>query len=168
MGGGGIRLLKRSRPKTDERRPVTAGGEGPTSTEAAPVRERRVDTAGGEPASRPGPGEPVARNETAGRGGPAPGERRPVRRSRRGLGWRTRDAGAAAVGAVGSGVIMIARLVMAVATLIALLIALAIVLRDVGANGQNTIVKGIHEGANFFAGSFTGLISFSGHPKRAI
>ncbi len=63
---------------------------------------------------------------------------------------------------------MIARLVMAVATLIALLIALAIVLRDVSANGQNTIVKGIHEGANFFAGSFTGLISFSGHPKRAI
>jgi hypothetical protein len=84
------------------------------------------------------------------------------------MSWRTRDAGAAAVGAVGSGVIMIARLVMLVASLIALLIALAIVLRDVDANAHNTIVKGIHEGANFFAGAFTGLITFSGHPKRAI
>jgi hypothetical protein len=42
------------------------------------------------------------------------------------------------------------------------------VLRDVDANSANTIVKGIHEGANFFAGAFTGLIRFSGHPKRAI
>jgi hypothetical protein len=65
-------------------------------------------------------------------------------------------------------VILIARLVMTVATLIALLIALAIVLRDVDANASNTIVKGIHEGANFFAGAFTGLIKFNGHPKRAI
>ncbi len=64
--------------------------------------------------------------------------------------------------------IVIARLVLTVATLIALLIALAIVLRDVDANASNTIVKGIHEGANFFAGAFTGLIKFSGHPKRAI
>lgn len=54
---------------------------------------------------------------------------------------------------------------MALAGLIALLIALAVVLRDVGANSNNTIVEGIHEGANFFAGSFTGLISFSGRPK---
>jgi hypothetical protein len=60
---------------------------------------------------------------------------------------------------------MIARLVMTLAALIALLIALAIVLFDVGANGSNTIVKGIHEGANFFAGSFTGMITFSGKPK---
>ena len=87
---------------------------------------------------------------------------------RRGLRWRTRDAGAAAVGAAGAGVLMIARLVMAIATLIALLIALAIILRDVDANAHNTIVKGVHEGANFFAGSFTGLIAFNGHPKRAI
>jgi hypothetical protein len=57
---------------------------------------------------------------------------------------------------------------MTIASLIALLIALAIILRDIDANASNTIVKGIHEGANFFAGSFTGLISFSGHPKRAI
>jgi hypothetical protein len=63
---------------------------------------------------------------------------------------------------------MLARLVMSVAALIALLIALAIVLRDVDANPANSIVKGIHEGANFFAGSFTNLITFSGHAKEAI
>lgn len=101
----------------------------------------------------------------------APAERpaeRPLARRRRGLGWRTRSAGASAAGAFGSGVLVLARLVMLLASLIALLIGLAIVLRDVDANGANTIVKGIHEGANFFAGAFTGLITFKGHPKRAI
>ncbi len=87
---------------------------------------------------------------------------------RRRRGWRAREAGAATVGAVGSGVLALARLVLLVATLIALLIGLAIVLVDVDANKANSIVKGIHEGANFFAGAFTGLIKFSGHPKRAI
>jgi hypothetical protein len=109
-------------------------------------------------------GEPVERHgEAAREGEPA------VRVSRRrAIAWRSRDAGAAAVGTAGAGVLLIARLVMAVASLIALLIALAIVLRDVDANGANTIVEGIHEGANFFAGSFTGLIRFTGHAKRAI
>jgi hypothetical protein len=87
---------------------------------------------------------------------------------RRSRAWRTRDAGAAAAGTVGAGFVMLARLVMTVAALIALLILLAIVLVDVGANPSNTIVKGIHEGANFFAGSFTGLLRYTGHPKRAI
>jgi hypothetical protein len=95
------------------------------------------------------------------------GERAPVGR-RRSYAGRTRNAGAAAVGTAGAGVLLVARLVMAVASLIALLILLAIVLRDVDANANNTIVKGIHEGANFFAGAFTGLIRFNGHPKRAI
>jgi hypothetical protein len=94
-------------------------------------------------------------------------ERAPVSR-RRSYAWRTRNAGAAAVGTAGAGVVLLARLVMAAASLIALLILLAIVLRDVDANAQNTIVKGIHEGANFFAGAFTGLVRFNGHPKRAI
>jgi hypothetical protein len=62
----------------------------------------------------------------------------------------------------------VARLVRSIAILIALLVALAIVLRDVDANAQNTIVKGIREGANFFAGAFTGLVTFNGHPKREI
>ena len=84
--------------------------------------------------------------------------------------WRTRrtGAGAATAGALGSGALSLARLVMTAAVLIAVLIGLAIVLRDVDANASNSIVKGIHEGANFFAGSFTGLITFAGHPKRAI
>ena len=90
-----------------------------------------------------------------------------TRRERRRRG-RAREAGAATVGAVGSGVLAVARLVMLLAGLIALLIALAIVLRDVDANAKNSVVKGIHDGANFFAGAFTGLIKFSGHPKRAI
>jgi hypothetical protein len=93
--------------------------------------------------------------------------------SRRGR-WRSRpprgrrNMGPAAVGTVGSGVMALGRLVLAVATLIALLIGLAIVLQDVDANGRNTIVKGIHEGANFFAGAFTGLVTFKGHAKREI
>jgi hypothetical protein len=89
-------------------------------------------------------------------------------RPRRGLRWRTRSASATTAGAVGSAVLTVARLVMTIAALIALLIGLAIVLRDVDANASNTIVKGIHDGANFFAGAFTGLIAFKGHAKRAI
>jgi hypothetical protein len=94
-------------------------------------------------------------------------DRRPAERPRRRL-WGPREVGAAAVGTVGWGAVAIARLIMAIATLIALLIALAIVLRDVDANAGNTIVKGIHDGANFFAGAFTGLVTFKGHAKREI
>jgi len=57
---------------------------------------------------------------------------------------------------------------MALTTLIVLLVGLAIVLRDVEANPHNTIVRGVHDGANFFAGSFSGLITFTHHPKREI
>jgi hypothetical protein len=110
---------------------------------------------------------------SAGRGeGPASGENGregvPTEDKRERRTWRAREFGASAVGTVGSGVVLIARVVMAAAILIALLIGLAIVFRDVDANAHNTIVKGIHEGANFFAGAFTGLITFNGHPKRAI
>lgn len=150
---------------------------GPLRRSETAAEEQRTTMSGGAPeADGPSAGDGVEREPLGERESPvaapragAPRERLGSRGTRRrSAGARTRNAGAAAVGAVGTGVIMVARLVMAVATLIALLIALAIVLRDVGANGQNTIVKGIHEGGNFFAGSFTGLISFSGHPKRAI
>lgn len=114
---------------------------------------------GGVPAREPEPADAPAR-------GPARDPERHERSERRhGMAWRSRNASAAAAGAVGGGVLMLARLVMTVAALIALLIALAIVLFDVGANPSNTIVEGIHEGANFFAGAFTGLIVFSGKPK---
>jgi hypothetical protein len=115
-----------------------------------------VESGDGQAASTPRGGQ-EARSREAGRAIP---ERR--------RGQRAREAGAATVGALGSGVVMLARVVMTLAVLIALLIGLAIVLRDVDANPNNTIVEGIHEGANFFAGAFTGLIQFTGHPKRAI
>lgn len=114
-------------------------GPPPVRTSAAPARE-----------------EPVAtRDERA-------ASRAAIRPS------RTRGAGAAAIGTVGAGEVLLALLVITAAVLIALLIALAILLADVGANPSNGVVKGLHESANFFAGSFTGMLRFSGHPKRAI
>src|SRR5438309_2645172 len=123
----------------------------------APVGER-VDRRAGDSSDQGG-----GTGTEGGRASYARGERRPRRSV-----WGPRAVGAAAVGTVGWGVLGIARLVMTVAALIALLIALAIVLRDVDANSRNSIVKSIHEGANFFAGAFTGLVTFNGHPKREI
>jgi hypothetical protein len=140
-----------SPPPADDGRPRVVQER---SAEAGYAPEAASASASGT-ASRPLPSNVHELNE------------RPARR-RRGVAWRTRNAGAATVGAVGSGVLAIARAVRLLAGLIALLIVLAIVLRDVDANASNTIVEGIHEGANFFAGAFTGLITFAGHPKRAI
>jgi hypothetical protein len=50
---------------------------------------------------------------------------------------------------------------MLVAGLIAGLIALAIILRLVGANSGNGIVHDIHVAANFFAGAFTSMFRIS-------
>jgi hypothetical protein len=97
----------------------------------------------------------------------APRERGRLASRRRPVG-RGRAAGAAAVGAVGAGILGVARLVMLVATLITLLILLAIVLRDLDANAQNSIVKAIHDAANFFASPFNNIFKETGHPKRAI
>jgi hypothetical protein len=142
------------------RRRAERNGEGPRQDRGPVVAEGRRERV--QPERRREPVESTRRQSAAGSEGVEPARRR------RTFAWRTRDAGAAAVGTAGAGVVLLARLVMAVASLIALLIGLAIVLRDVDANGANTIVKGIHEGANFFAGAFTGLIRFNGHPKRAI
>ncbi len=78
-------------------------------------------------------------------------------------------AGAAVAGthAVGTLFVTVARLVRAVAALIFLLIVIAIVLRDLNAHQSNSIVKAIHDGANFFASPFTGLFSVHG-AKAAI
>jgi hypothetical protein len=142
------------------KRGIEPTGEGTRQERVEPAQERvqpaqeRVEPAHAQERVEPARerGEPIGR----------------PRGRRRALAWRTRNAGAAAVGTAGAGVVLFARLVMIIATLIALLIGLAIVLRDVDANAANTVVKGVHEGANFFAGAFTGLIRFSGHPKRAI
>jgi hypothetical protein len=97
----------------------------------------------------------------------APRERGRLASRRRPVG-RGRAAGAAAAGAVGAGILGVARLVMLIATLITLLIVLAIVLRDLDANAQNSIVKAIHDGANFFASPFNNIFKETGHAKRAI
>ena len=81
---------------------------------------------------------------------------------------RVLNAGAVAVGGVGAGAVMLALVLITATVMVALVLALAILLVDVNANSANAIVKGIHESANFFAGSFTGLIRYTGHPKRAI
>ena len=125
------------------------------------TRRSRTPAATAAPAGEAAPG---ARTQTAATRSEAPAEA-PGTRARAG---RTREAGAATVGAVGSGAITLARLVMLAALAIAVLIALAIVLVLVDANAGNGIVKGVHEGANFFAGSFTGLLKFTGHPKREL
>jgi hypothetical protein len=144
------------RPAAEE--PVGRGAAGRSVAAQEPAAREPVEAAEPRRVRRPAEGTAAAAGTGAVTG-------RPRRRT---LLWRTRDAGAAAVGTAGAGVVMLARLVMTIAVLIALLIGLAIVLRDVDANAGNTIVKGIHEGANFFAGAFTGLISFNGHAKRAI
>jgi hypothetical protein len=79
-----------------------------------------------------------------------------------------RDPGAPVLGMAGAVAVLVAQLVMVAASLIVLLIVLAIVLYDVNASGANTLVRGIHEGANLFAGAFTGLVGFDGHAKWAI
>ncbi len=151
-------------------RPEAPAQDAEGTTASAPERTTAVARERGPVTAPPAEGGPPAGTERAPSPGASPAEREPARagRRRRGLGGRTRDAGAATAGALGSAVLTFARLVMAIAVLIALLIGLAIVLVLVDANTSNTIVKGIHEGANFFAGSFTGLITFSGHPKREI
>ena len=63
---------------------------------------------------------------------------------------------------------MLALVLITATVMVALVLALAILLADVNANAANAIVKGIHESANFLAGSFSGLIHIPGHPKRAI
>jgi hypothetical protein len=81
---------------------------------------------------------------------------------------RIRNAGAAAIGGVSAGVVMLALVLITAAVMVALVLALAILLADVNANTGDAIVKGVHSSANFFAGSFTDLIRFGGHPKRAV
>ncbi len=141
-----MRLARRNRDGIREGRGIERG--------AAPGFERPLPDSSGGVAAPPRP--------AAERGAVVA----PARERRRG--WRTRNAAAAAADTAAAGVLALARLVMLVAVLIALLIGLAIVLRDVDANARNSIVKGVHEGANFFAGGFSGLVTFAGHAKREI
>ncbi len=61
----------------------------------------------------------------------------------------------------------LARLIRTVATVVALIIVAAIVLRLAGANGANTIVHDIHSVAGTLAGPFKGIFSIS-NPKTSM
>jgi hypothetical protein len=67
-------------------------------------------------------------------------------------------AGRAAWG-IGSVLVLIARIVRIVSTLIAALIVVAIVLRVLGANPGNSIVSSIHDAARVFVGPFKNIFS---------
>jgi hypothetical protein len=109
--------------------------------------------------------QPMARRTATGRVADddvdAPGSAAP-RRAGRG-----RVAAARGAWAVGSGMLLVARIVRTIATLIALLIVAAIVLRVLDANATNSIVKDVHDGANFFASPFSSLFSLH-NPKAHI
>ncbi len=80
---------------------------------------------------------------------------------------RGRVAAARGAWAVGSLMLLIARLVRLVVGIIVLLIVAAIVLRVLGANASNTIVKDVHDVAKTLVGPFDGMFSIS-KPKVAI
>ena len=110
-------------------------------------------TAGGglaaeDPAAQGTAADGAAANGTATHGTVAP------RRAGRG-----RVAAARGAWAVGSGMLLIARIIRTIASLIAALIVVAIVLHVLGANASNAIVKDIHDAAKFFVGPFDGMFS---------
>ena len=75
---------------------------------------------------------------------------------------RRRVAAARGARAVGSVMLLIARIVRVVTTIIVALIVAAIVLRVLDANASNWIVSHVHSWAKFFVGPFDGMFSISG------
>ncbi len=92
--------------------------------------------------------------------------RRPVRTSGSGPS-RTRGAAARGAWALGSVLLAISRLVRLVTALVALLIVVAIVLRVLGANPGNVIVRDIHDVAKALVGPFKNVFSLK-NPKASI
>jgi hypothetical protein len=86
-------------------------------------------------------------------------QERPARRPR-----RLNVAAAAVAGTVGAGIVRLARLVRIAAGLAVILIAAAVLLRLLDANGSNSIVGDIHDAGGWLAGPFKGLFTFT-HPK---
>jgi hypothetical protein len=74
---------------------------------------------------------------------------------------RTRVAAARGAWAVGSVMVLIARVVRLIVVVIVALIVAAIVLRVLDANAGNSIVKAIHDAAKFFVSPFDGMFSIS-------
>jgi hypothetical protein len=134
---------------------------------------RRTATPAEEPAAA---SEPAAAQEPAAAGNagtveqpagaetPA-GAERPVaarRDATAGSGGAVAGAAAAGTAAVGTLFVGLGRVVRIVAGLIFLLIAVAILLYDLKANGSNSIVKAIHNGAKFFANPFNDIFNPKG------
>lgn len=74
---------------------------------------------------------------------------------------RGRVAAARGAGAVGSVMLLVARIVRLVVGVIVLLIVAGILLRVLGANMSNSVVKDINDAAKFFVGPFDGIFSLS-------
>jgi hypothetical protein len=91
------------------------------------------------------------------------------RRNRYGDDDRTAGGGVAVTGrrAVGSGLLLIARLVMLVVWVIVAVIVAAILLRVLEANASNDIVKGIHDVGKALVGPFKDVFEIK-NPKTSI
>lgn len=72
---------------------------------------------------------------------------------------RTRVAAARGAAAVGALLLAVSRLVRLVTTIVVLLIVAAIVLRVVGANPGNSIVRDIHDAGRWLVGPFKNVFS---------
>ncbi len=99
-----------------------------------------------------------------GRGGGGAGRGRMA--GARGAG-RGRMAGARGAGAVGSVMLLIARLVRLIVGIIVALIVAGILLKVLSANLSNSIVKDIHDAAKFFVGPFNDIFKVK-NPKTSI
>lgn len=80
---------------------------------------------------------------------------------------RGRMAGARGAGAVGSVMLLIARLVRLIVGIIVALIVAGILLKVLSANLSNSIVKDIHDAAKFFVGPFNDIFKVK-NPKTSI
>lgn len=98
----------------------------------------------------------------AARDAPAPGDATVTRSP-----GRVGTAAGRGAWAVGSLMVRLARLVHLVVGLIVLVIAAAILLRVLGANPSNSIVRDIHDAGKALAGPFDGMFSIK-QPKVAI
>jgi hypothetical protein len=92
----------------------------------------------------------------------------PVTRRRRFM-RRDRDDDGVGTGAAaaGSGLLLVARIVMWVATVLAAVIALGILFVILDANSSNTIVSHVHDWAKSLAGPFDGMFNIK-NPKTEL
>lgn len=89
----------------------------------------------------------------------------PVTRRRRFM--RRDDVGARAANGAAGGLLLVARIVVWIATLLAAVIALGIVFVVLGANPSNTIVSHVHDWARSLAGPFDGMFDLR-NPKSEL